>query len=128
MTYRDKAEKLLTDYLGVNEYNAKDIVRVISEECEYKPCVFRRLNAPEELEDWDLDASKDSIGFKISFYNDGKHGKEILNLPITMNGKVVGVITEVNNNEIVGCVWHKRATLEIEQAGNNIVGFELTTQ
>lgn len=126
MTYREKAVEILASYLGMTEYQAKDILRAIDEECEYKPCVIGRLNAPEDLEDWDAEIGKNSVGFKISFYNDCEYGKEILNLPIIMNGRPIGVVTDVNDDEIVGCVWHKRAVLEIERAENNVpVAFEM---
>ena len=128
MTYRQRAIELLSNYLDVNHHTARDIIRFISDESEYKPCVFGRLNAPENLEDWDVDADKNSLGFKISFYNDSQYGHEILNLPITINGKIIGVITEVTSDTITGCVWHKKATLEIERIGNNPTGFELVCE
>lgn len=128
MTYRQRAIELLSKYMGANRYAAKDIIRVVADDCQYKPCVFSKLNAPEKLEDWDVEADNKNIGFKISFYNDNQYGKEVLNLPITINGKIVGAITNVTSDMIEGCIWHKHATLEIESTGNEFVGFNFETQ
>lgn len=128
MTYKQKAIELLSKYLGVDDGDAMVIVDTIADECEYKPCVFEKLNAPSYLDDWNTSMEENSIGFKISFYNSNHYGSEVLNLPITIDGKIVGVVTNVTPDEVIGCVWHKRAVIEAEHSDNEIIGFELVTQ
>ncbi|MBQ8806528.1 MAG: hypothetical protein IJZ68_08745 [Bacteroidaceae bacterium] len=55
MTYRKKAEQLLMERLGVNEFSAPDIVRLLEREGEYIPAVFGVLNVSSEIEDWDAE-------------------------------------------------------------------------
>ena len=45
-------------HLGVSEYSAKEIVRLIETEGEYTPRVMSVLNAPENTEDWDDEIPK----------------------------------------------------------------------
>lgn len=58
MTYRKKAELLIMTHLGVSEYSAKEIVRLIETEGEYTPRVMSVLNAPENTENWDDEIPK----------------------------------------------------------------------
>ena len=53
ITYRQKAEQLLMEKLGVSQYAAPEIIRLIEREGEYIPAVFGVLNVSNEIEDWD---------------------------------------------------------------------------
>lgn len=53
MTYRQKAEQMLMERMGVNTYSAAEIVRLIEREGEYTPRVFGALNAAPDAEEWD---------------------------------------------------------------------------
>ena len=53
MTYRQKAEQILIERLGVNQYVAADIVRLLEREGEYTPRVLGALNATPDAEEWD---------------------------------------------------------------------------
>lgn len=126
MTYREKAAEIISNYLGMSIYQAQDIIHTIDEQCEYKPSVIGRLHAPKDLENWDAEIDHNSMGYKIAFYNEWQYNKnEILHLPITMNGKPIGVITDVTDNEIIGHIWHKKVVLEITQADNIPISFEM---
>ena len=53
MTYRQKAEKMLMERMGVSEYSAAEIVRLLEREGEYTPRVLGALNAAPDAEEWD---------------------------------------------------------------------------
>ena len=55
MTYRQKAEQLLMERLGVSKYSAPDIVQLLEIEGEYIPAVLGALNAPNDIEEWDAE-------------------------------------------------------------------------
>ena len=55
MTYRQKAEQLLMERLGVSKYSAPDIVQLLEREREYIPAGLGALNAPNDIEDWDAE-------------------------------------------------------------------------
>jgi hypothetical protein len=74
MTYREKAEELLMSLLGANEYEAPAIVRLLEREGEYIPCVFKVLNAPRDVENWDTEI-EDS--FKNELNNESINEAEI---------------------------------------------------
>jgi hypothetical protein len=53
MTYRQKAEQLLVERMGVSEYAAAKIIRLLEQEGEYTPRVLGVLNAAPDAEEWD---------------------------------------------------------------------------
>ena len=54
MTYRKKAEQIIRVKLGVNSWAAERIVELMAKD-DYVPCAIPALQAPEELEDWDVE-------------------------------------------------------------------------
>ena len=60
MTYRKKAEQIIRVKLGVNSWTAERIVELMVKD-DYIPRAIPALQAPEELEDWDVEMPNSNI-------------------------------------------------------------------
>jgi len=59
MTYKEKAIKLIQEKLKTSQVAAIDIINLLDEYGEYKPCVLGVLDAPEDVEDWNVEIIED---------------------------------------------------------------------
>lgn len=61
----------------------------------------------------------------ISFANNGQYGEDVISAPITKDGMAIGVITDVNEEEVKGYIWERYMPIVTELCENKISSFEI---